>query len=178
MNFNRRFHRWLLAGLLTVSLVLLAAVPAGAADHRFGIGAHFWRTVDDIADDPSGIEDDGFAWVLSYRYDPEGLINFQVDLEYFDDGFGRGPEEALSPIFYVLVGNKLYGGIGVGVVTTRGIGVDVSDPFFAARVGYEFSLLPNIRLDLNANYRADSFEELDGASTDAITLGAVVRFKL
>jgi hypothetical protein len=177
MLTDRRSRRWLLAGLLPI--LLLVAAPASAADHRLGVGAHFWRTVDDYADDLfEDVEDDGFAWVLSYRYDPAGLINFQIDLEYFDGGFGVDSDEALSPIGYVLFGNKLYGGIGVGVVTTEGLGVDVSDPFFAARIGYEIGLLPGVRLDLNANYRADAFEDLDGASTDAVTLGAVVRFKL
>lgn len=177
MTSNHRSRRLPFAGwLLTLILPLtLIAVPADAADHRLGFGVHFWRTVDDFTDSPfSGVDEDGFAWVLSYRYDPEGLINFQVDLEYFDAGFGDS-DSALSPIVYVLLGGKLYGGLGVGVVT---IGSDVSDPFFAARVGYEIGLLPGIRLDLNANYRADAFQDLRGVSSDAVTLGAVVRFKL
>jgi len=179
MTSNHRSRRRLPGGLLLTLTLILIAAPAGAAEHRLGVGVHFWRTVDDFANDRfTDVDDDGFAWVLSYRYDPQGLINFQVDLEYFDSGFGDSSEAALSPIAYVLLGNKLYGGLGVGVVTTRGIGIDVSDPFFAARVGYQIGLLPGIRLDVNANYRAGAFEDLRGVSSDAVTLGAVVRFKL
>lgn len=169
--------------LFPLSFLILTALlhpgAAAAADHRLGLGIHYWKTVDDIVDDRfDDLEDDGFAWILSYRWDPAGLINFQFDVEYYGDGYGGSAESAFSPIVYALVGDKLYGGIGVGVIFSDGLEDDVSDPFFAARVGYEFTLLPGIRLDLNANYRAGAFDELDQASTDAITLGALVRFNL
>lgn len=54
----------------------------------------------------------------------------------------------------------------------------VSDPFYAARVGLDFVLLPRIHLDVNLNYRAGTFDELDEASSDTITLGAALRFGL
>jgi hypothetical protein len=171
-------HRplFLLAALL--GLLLLPA-SADAGEHRLGLGAHFWKTVDDLADDfGDDVEEDGFAYVLSYQYLPAGLFRFEIDLEVADEGYGGAADTAYSPVVFVLVGRSLYGGVGVGVTFSDTFEDDVSDPFYAARVGYEFTLLPGVHLDLNANYRADAWSELDQADTDAVTLGALVRFNL
>ena len=164
---------------LLFALVFVDASPASAGDHYLGLGAHFWKTVDDLTGDGfDGIEDDGLAWVVSYQYDPESLLKFELDLEYYDGGFAGSPDSAVTPIGFVMVGSKLYGALGVGLTYSGGLQDDVSDPFYAARVGYVLSLLPGIRVDLNANYRAGAFNDLDQADTDAITVGAILRFKL
>ena len=175
-----RPRRWILP-LVAAGLLLPAAAAAG--EHRLGLGAHFWRTVDDVADDLlddpfEDIEDDGLAWVLSYQYLPGTLLKFEIDLEYYDGGFAGSPDSAITPVGYVLVGGKLYGALGVGLTFSGGLEDDVSDPFFAARVGYQLGLLPGVRLDINANYRAGAFDDLDQGDTDAMTLGAIVRFNL
>ncbi len=163
-----------IVGIVSI-LGLLPATEAAAADHRLGIGAHFWKTVDDLGGDfGDGIEDDGLSWVLSYQYIPKGLFRFELDLEYAGDGFGGAADSTLSPVGYVLFGGGLYGGLGIGVTVDDG----TSDPFYAARVGYQFNLLAGIRLDLNANYRANAFSGLGDFDTDAITVGAIVRFNL
>lgn len=174
--------------LLATNLILLATslVPANTADaaeHRLGLGAHFWRTVDDFADDIlddpfDDLDDDGLAWVVSYQYIPRSLLKFEIDLEYYDGGFGGSPDSALTPVGYVLVGGKLYGALGVGMTFSGGLEDDVSDPFFALRVGYQRAILPGVRIDINANYRAGAFNDLDEADTDAMTLGAILRFNL
>ena len=171
--------RPLMISSLLIGFILVLAPAAQAAEHKIGFGAHFWRTVDDIADDGfDNIDDDGFAGVFSYQYVPESLLYFEFDVEYFGDGFGGSDDTAITPMAFVLVGRGLYGGVGVGLTFADSFVDDVSDPFFAARIGFQFSLVPNIQFDINANYRADAFNELDGADTDAITLGAVVRFTL
>ena len=60
---------------------------------------------------------------------------------------------------------------------------DIAEIAFAPNLGvdeanrcFDLLLLPRLRLDINANYRADAFSALDQADTDAITLGASVRF--
>ena len=159
-------------------IVSWSAEPAAAAEHRIGIGAHFWKTVDDLADDGfDDIEEDGLAWVVSYQYLPRGLLNFEIDLEYYDDGFGGSTEGSWAPIGFVLLGNRIYVGAGVGVTVLDGLD-DVSDPFYVGRVGYQIDLLGALRLDINANYRANAFSELDEADTDAVTLGVHLRVKL
>ena len=82
----------------------------------------------------------------------------------------------LSPIAWLYVGKRLYGAAGVGVSFSDGFEDDISDPFWTGRVGFEFHLLPRTTVDINANYRAGSFDELDQADTDSITLGAMIRW--
>jgi hypothetical protein len=173
-----------LLGLLALAVLCLAlATPATAAEHRLGIGAQFLRTVDSFADDIfddsfNDVEEDGYAWVVSYQYVPRGLFRLELDFEYYDEGFGGSGTESYTPIAFVLFGGDWYGGVGVGLTFSDGFDGDASDPFFAARVGYELDVLPGISVDFNANYRADAFSELDEADTDAITLGAIVRFNI
>lgn len=169
----------LLPAVLILALSLAHPATAVAGEHRLGLGAHFWRTVDDLPDDGfDDIEDDGLAWVVSYQYIPASLIKFELDLEYYDGGFAGSPDSSLTPIAFVMVGGTLYGALGVGLTYSSGFVDDVSDPFFAARVGYVLTVLPGVRVDINANYRAGAFNELDEADTDAITLGAILRFNL
>ncbi len=171
---------WLAACLLAT---LLTPGFAEAGEHRLGVGAHFWRTVDDISDDIfdspfDGIEDDGFAWVVSYQYVPKGLFRFELDVEYYDGGFAGSPDSAYTPTGFVLFGGNFYAGVGIGFTVSNGLEDDVSDPFYAARLGWELDLLPGISVDINANYRAEAFNDLDEASSDAITLGAILRFNI
>ncbi|MDX1632464.1 MAG: hypothetical protein R3234_11415 [Thermoanaerobaculia bacterium] len=164
-----------LPSLLILISCLALAVPSGAAEHRFGVGVNYWETVDDLVDEEFDVEEDGLAPVLTYQYRPGGLIGFQVDLEYFEEGFGGSTSEALSPQAYVTVGGGIYGAIGVGVTYSDDFDGEFSDPFWAARAGLDFELLPKIHIDIHANYRADTFDELDQASSDTVTLGIALR---
>lgn len=165
--------------VLVLGLGLAATGDVSAAEHRLGLGAHFWKSVDSLVDDRfSGIEDDGFAWVGSYQYDPRGILRFELDLEYYDGGFGGSTDSALAPIVFALVGGKLYAGAGIGVTVADTLPDDVSDPFYAARIGYELWLLPGIAVDVNVNYRAETWSGLDEFDSDTLTLGAIVRFNL
>jgi hypothetical protein len=158
---------------------LLAPAAAQAAEHYLGGGIHYWRTIDDLADEGfDDIEDEGRSFVLSYQAVPAGILSFQMDLEYFEEGFGGATEEAFSPQVYVVVGHGLYAAVGAGVIYSDDFEDEFSDVFYAARVGFNFAVLPRVRLDVNANYRAGAFDELEDADTDAITLGAVIRFRL
>ncbi len=171
--------RHVLPLVLALACASLFSATAQAAEHRLGIGVQFWRTVDDLKDQGfTDIKEDGFAGVLSYQYIPPSLLRFEIDLEIYDDGFGGSDETAVSPIGFVLVGNTIYVGIGVGLTFSSGFEDEVSDPFLAGRLGFQLSLLPGVRLDINANYRTDTFSELANADTDTITLGALVRFAL
>ena len=162
-------------GILLLTLLTLIAVPA-AADHRIGFGLHHWQTVDDLADEGfEGIDDSGTSGIVSYQYVPAGLLSLELDLEYFADGFGGSTEEALSPQAYLLIGHGLYGGVGVGVNYSDG---ESSDMFYAAKVGFDITILPKLSIDVNANYRFDDWDLLGEAETDTVTLGALVRLVL
>ena len=165
-------------GIMTVLIGCVGGVRAEAAEHFVGAGAHYWRTVDDLADSGFTVEDDGLAYLVSYQYRPEGLFSFEVDVEYFDKGFGGSDTETISPQGYLVFGHGWYAAIGAGVVYSSGLEDEVSDPFYAAKVGLEMALIPRVHLDVNANYRFDAWQQLGDANTDTITLGAVVRFRL
>lgn len=169
-----------LSGLMVFMVLCYGASPATAAEHRLGLGAHFWKTVDEIADDGgfSDIEEDGYALVASYRYEPGGFLFFQVDVDYYQDGFGGSSDSAISPRVLVGAGGNFYVAVGIGTTFADGFENSMSDPFYVGRVGFELDLLPGVSLDLNANYEADAFAEVDNFETDATTFGAVLRFSL
>jgi len=165
--------------LVAAAVAVATSAPAEAGGHRFGFGYHYFETVDDIdVGDLGDIEDSGSSTVFSYQYLPGGLMRFEFDLEYYSDGYGGSIEKAYAPQVYILFGQVFYAGVGVGVTQSDGFpdGDDISDPWYAARVGVEILLLPKIRLDINANYRADAFSALEDADTDSTTIGASLRF--
>jgi opacity protein-like surface antigen len=164
--------------ILLLALVILPALSASAfaADHRIGLGVHHWQTVDDLADEGfEGLDDSGTSGIVSYQYMPEGIFSFELDLEYFADGFGGSTESAYSPQAYLLVGHGLYAGVGVGNVISDG---EKSDPFYAAKVGFDFAIIPRVSVDINANYRFDDWGLIDEADTDTVTFGALLRLRI
>ncbi len=167
---------------LTLAAVLfcsaLTATPAGAAEHRLGLGLHYWKSLDDLARDFPGVQDSGVSWLVSYQIDPPGLFKFEGDLEYFRKGFGGSEGAAFKPQIFVLAGGKYYGGVGVATTFSSSFENNRSSYFFIARAGIEYTLLPGMRIDLNLNYESDVFDELDNFNSDAITLGVFVRFNI
>jgi hypothetical protein len=168
---------WILG---TVALLAaLGAAPASAGEHRLGLGANYWQSIDELADD-FDIEEDGIAFFGTYQYRPGGLLAFEVDLEHFDEGFGGGTEEAYSPQVYFLFGSGWYAGLGAGVLYHRSGGDssedEFSDVFYAAKAGLNFPLVPKVYLDLGVNYRFDALEDLDEVESDVLFLGAALRF--
>ena len=159
--------------LLGAVIALGAASHASAAEHRFGLGELYWRSLDDLS--AAGLKDNGVAPYLTYQYVPEGIFRAELDLEYYRKGFGGSDSAAYSPVAFVLVEFGLYAGVGVGVTISDGLSNNVSDPFYAARLGYDFQLVPRLHFDVNANYRADTFKGLKGYDQDSLTFGAAAR---
>lgn len=159
--------------LLTLALLPALSASAFAADHRIGVGVHHWQTVDDLADEGfEGLDDSGTSGIVSYQYMPEGVFSFELDLEYFADGFGGSTESAYSPQAYLLIGHGLYAGAGLGNVISDG---ESSDLFYAAKVGFDFSIIPRVSVDVNANYRFEDWSLIDDVDTDTVTFGALLR---
>jgi hypothetical protein len=154
-------------------LLLCCTLPTAAAEHRLGAGIHYWRTVNDLGS--GSLDSNGVAGMLSYQYVPMGLFKIEGDLEYFPKGFGGADDTAWSPQVYFLVGGRFYAGVGAGVIYSKSFDGELSDPFYAARIGTDLVLLPHLHLDVNANYRFKDWNQIDEADTDTITLGAVVR---
>ena len=169
--------------ILAVALFALcwlggAAAMAGAAEHRFGVGGNYWRALDDLDASDLEVDEDGIAPYVTYQFVPAGLVRFELDVEYYEAGFGGSTDAAYAPVAFVLVEFGIYGGVGVGVTVSDGLSDNVSDPFYAARLGWDFQVLPRLHVDLNANYRANTFSGLEDYDSDTITLGAAVRVAL
>jgi hypothetical protein len=160
--------------LLGAFLVATFAASARAGEHRIGLGAMYWRSLDDLS--AAGLESDGFAPSLTYQYVPAGIFKFEADLEYYGKGFGGSESAAYSPVVFVIAEFGIYAGVGVGVTVSDDLPDNVSDPFYCARVGWDFQLVPKVHFDLNANYRADTFKGLEeGYNQDTVTFGAAAR---
>lgn len=167
--------RALILGMLGMVLALASTARAGAAEHRFGLGAMYWRSIDDLGS--VDLEDDGTAPYLTYQYAPAGIFRLELDLEYYSKGFAGSDSTAYSPVAFVIAEFGLYAGLGIGVTVSDGLSDNVSDPFYAARLGYDFQLVPRLHFDINANYRADTFKGLEGYDQDSITFGAAARIE-
>jgi hypothetical protein len=161
------------------SLGLTGLLSPANAEVRIGGGVHYWTALSDIEVDNVDIDDSGSSFIASIQWAPDGLFRFEGNLEYFTEGFGGGDAGALAPQAFVLFGGGLYGGLGIGVTYNDELeGSDISDPFYTARVGLDIEVLPNIHLDIHANYLFNAFSEIDGADEDSITLGAIGRIAL
>lgn len=160
--------------LLIAALSLMLAPQVWAGEHRIGGGANYWVAVEDI--DEEGADDDGFSYLASYQYMMD-FVGLELAVEFLPDRFG---ETALAPEAYFLLGKAIYAGVGIGIVHADGGFAD--EPFFALRAGLNLEILPEIFVDVSANYRFNDSADLDGEAsdidTDTIFLGAAVRFSL
>lgn len=170
--------RLLILGAILFTLGLCAEAPLHADEHRVGLGIHYWQTAKDLLAGDN-LEEDGVSFLLSYQFQPKrGLLKYEIDLEYFDDGFSGSSQEAFAPTIYVVFGDMFYVAGGIGVTISSDLENEVSDPFYTGRLGYQFDVLPGLRIDLNANYRTNAFEELGDFDTEVITFGVIARLKL
>lgn len=173
-------------GTKHLSIVLLCMVILGPVattanakiKHRFGVGAHYWVTADDIELD--NVDEEGFAWLVTYQIRPIPLVKFEAALEMLPDNFYGATEQVYAPQAYAVAGGWIYAGIGIGVFYSDGEFFD--DPFYALRAGFDIPVLPHVHVDINANYRFmewNNINELDDhIRTDTITVGAAVRIQI
>lgn len=165
------------AGMIAVGAGLSPAMAAGGADvrpHRVGVGAVYWRAVEDV--DINNVDQDGVSWMGSYQYRP-GWVGAEVGVEAFGEGFGGASDTVLAPQAYLILGKGLYAAAGVGTYYTDG---EFSNrPFYGLRAGLDAEILPFLRIDLNANYRFDDWANLSDSArdigTDTVMLGAALR---
>jgi len=172
-------RRTLVTLAIAVVLTSLAlAQTAVAGTHSFGVGANYWKTLNNIeVKDVTNIDKSGLSWIGSYQYAPEGIFKLEVDLEYYPK-LGAERKAFWSPEAFVLVGGTLYGGVGIGDYFD---GDKFSNsPFFMLRAGVDFAILPFLSLDINANYRFNNWHKgvTDDIDTDTVRLGAALRFSM
>ncbi|HVT59600.1 MAG TPA: hypothetical protein VHR45_14505 [Thermoanaerobaculia bacterium] len=177
MGWKAKSAGVLMGGLAVLGLAM-GATPA-SGESLIGFGVHSWRTVHDLRSEGfTGIKRSGISYLVSYQYNPGWLLKLELDGEYFDKGFGGSTHAAFSPQAYVLLGGFIYGGVGIGTIYSSGFNHSFSNPFYAARAGLNFHLLPRIHLDVNGNYHFKAFNQLKGVNTGTVTVGAAIRVAL
>jgi opacity protein-like surface antigen len=154
---------------------ILCGFTAAQAGGRVGAGLTYWHAFDDI--DFDDFDQDGVSWFVTYQSRGNYLIGWEADFELMPEGFMGSPKKVYAPQAYLIMGGSFYGAVGIGGYYSDGDWAD--KPFYALRAGMEFTLLPNVYLDLCANYRFTEWgdlkdEDID-VDTDTIMLGAAVR---
>ena len=162
--------------LLVVSLVLAGALAAPAqAAGRFGGGVHYLKTLGDIKDNDE-FDEDALGFLVSYQFDAI-VLRVEGDVEWIPDYGGTG-NALVQPQAFALLGDFLYGGVGVGISYFDGVWFN--DPFYSLRAGVDFTL-GGLDLDAYALYRfheGEVFEDFGQQNLDSITFGAQIRFQL
>ena len=162
--------------LLIVSLVLAVALAAPAqAGQRIGGGVHYLKTLGDIKDTPE-FDDNAFGFLASYQY-ATAMFKVEGDVEWILD-YGGSSNALIQPQAYLLLGDMIYGGAGIGIGYFDGEWW--SDPFYALRAGVDFTL-GGLDLDAYALYRfldTEVFEDFGTQDLDSITFGALIRFSI
>ena len=168
--------RTTVAVLTSVAVVLgVVQSSSGEADYRIGVGAHYWRSLQDIEQKLLDSEDEpvesDLAWVGVLQIRPMGLIGVEGAVEYMPGGVGPATEQTFAPQAHLLLGGKLYAGVGVGILYADG---DFSDGFYCLRAGTNVGLLGVLYVDVHAQYRFVDWGSLssDDFTTSTITLGA------
>ncbi|MCB1182517.1 hypothetical protein KDM41_03715 [bacterium] len=158
---------------LVLGLAVLAASPA-AAGAKLGGGIHYLKTVGDLKD-VEGFDDSAIGFMGSVAFDGP-LLRLEGDVEFIPSYAGTD-ELYWSPQAYAMIGQFIYGGVGVGVGHMGG-GFGWQDPWYALRAGVRLGL-GGLDLDVFGTYRFEKFGDLEGVTTDdmnSVTLGALVHF--
>jgi len=176
---------------LIVVLGLICSEPAIAGTHSLGVGFHYFYALDDIRSD---LEDDfrnayhrdGIAINASYKYKPNKVWGLICELQTFPDGY-YDAEDAISPRLLVVIGDFIYAGGGVAWNYTSWSDLTEdfhesehwSDPYFLIRGGLNLPfILPKMKLDINASYEFNEWNDLDYFNSDTITFGATLRISV
>ena len=167
--------RKLMAVLLIVAAASTTATLANAAGTSIGGGLHYLRNLGEIDEDESlDLSKDSFGLIGSVKNNM-GLLSIEGQVEYIFNYIGTD-EGMIIPSAWLLAGNFIYGGAGIGIGHIDGEWQ--SDPFYALRAGVNFPL-GGLNLDAYGTYQFwsdDDLEDLTGEDLDSVTFAAVIRF--
>lgn len=160
--------RFLIAFMVVLTPVLFLATSATDAEAGFGLGLHYLKTLEDM-DETSGFDSNSLGFLGVYSFGP-GILNFELGVEYVPNYILE--EDLIQPSAYAFVGNRIYGGLGVGISRFKGDWAD--DPFFDLRAGIKIAVF-----DFFASYRMQKINEVSELETDdfnSVTFGAIFKF--
>lgn len=161
-------------GITMIALCcMFCSMGTARAATTIGAGLNYWHALEDI--DFTDFDQDGASWFITYRSQGDYLIGWEADFELMPKGFMGSPESVYAPQAYAVIGRSITAAAGIGWYYSDGDWAD--EPFYALRAGMGFMLIPNISLDVMANYRFTNWGDLEGEDidTDTIMLGAAVR---
>lgn len=168
--------RWLLTVTIMGALALAQGVQAESV-HRLGVGANYWRMMDDI--DVHNFDENGVSWLLTYQYKLADLVKFEADLEVFPNGAAGADHMTYAPEAYLVLGSTIYVAAGVGILYSDGDFAD--NPFYALRAGLDVRIVSRIYLDFNVNYRFSEAADLSATDrnidTDTLMFGLALRYE-
>lgn len=166
-----------LGKIVTVIAALMMTTTIGRCEgspNRIGAGVNYWRTIDSL--DDHNFDSDGLSVIGTYQYWPS-VFGLELDVEWFDNGFGGSSKDVFAPQALLLVGTWIYAAGGLGYYFTDGD--FAQDPFFVLRAGLNLELLPSLYFDFNVNYRFEEWEALQdrdaNIDSDTVMLGAALR---
>lgn len=145
----------------------------GGRRFKFGAGVHYMKTVGSISDEEE-FDEDALNLLLAAKM-PLGLITVEFDSEWALD-YGGSDNTLWMPQVFGLVGQFIYGGVGIGTGYVDGEWFD--NPVYTLRAGVNFPL-GRFAVDVNANYQFMSSRALENADSDdldSVTFGAVLWF--
>ncbi len=163
---------------LATAILLGGSLAAHALDNiQLGVGANYWVAMRDAADD--SFDKHGLGWMISTRYMSTPYFGLGIDLEKSPKNYMMFEKPIYSPAAYLVAGKGIYAALGIG--TYYYDGKFIKDTFYALRAGLNLEIIPKIVIDINANYRSESWSKIRHArrevSSDNIVLGAAVRIK-
>ena len=161
--------------ILVVAALMVTCLWAAPAEAGIGLGVHYLRNLGDISeDDDIDLSQDSFSLLASFK-NKAGMLNLDGQVEYIFDYIGTG-NEMWQPSLWLLLGQMIYGGAGIGIGYTDGDWQ--KNPFYALRAGVEFPL-GGLALDGYGTYRLQSNQELSdltGEDLDSVTFALLLRF--
>ncbi len=161
---------------LAAAAAVLVAFSANTAMAGFelGLGANYWYSLKDAANEK--FDEDGLGWMISSRWMWTDYIGLGLELERSPENFVALDESMYAPSAHLIVGKGLYIGCGVGCYYYDGD--FYGDAWYNLRLGVKAVVIDPVVIDVNLNYRADSFEELEDvkdADGETLTVGAALR---
>ncbi len=162
---------------IAVSMAVTEALAAyRGAGFELGAGATYWYSIDEAKD--QSFDRDGLGWMLSSRIPLSDFFAIGLEVEQSPDNFVFLDKHLYLPSAYAILGDGIYGAIGLG--TYYYDGDFYGDVWYALRAGFKVPILANsLVLDVNVNYRVENWDGIkdatDNVDTDTLMIGAALR---
>lgn len=164
--------------LLALGLAVCLPAATEASGFEVGVGANYWYSLKDAVD--NSFDEDGLGWMISTRWMFTDYLGLGFELERSPDNFVLLDKPMYAPSAHLIVGSGLYLGLGVGCYYYDGDFYE--NEWYNLRLGIKMKIIDPVVIDLNVNYRADSFDEVedvvDNLDSQSLTLGAAIRIDL